>query len=60
MKLQIRRQKNSTDTNSYRAGDIIYDIKCGHLAIEVTTAEAADISTPKPAHEERLRRDDIT
>ena len=38
----VHRQKNSTTTGSYRAGDIIYDIKNGHLAVEVTAEEAAD------------------
>ena len=50
LRLQVHRQKNSKTTGSYRAGDIIYDIKHGRLAVEVTADEAAEITTPKPAH----------
>ena len=32
------------------AGDIIYDIEHGRLAVEVTADEAAEITTPRPAH----------
>ena len=47
---EVHRQKNSKTTGSYRAGDIIYDIEHGRLAIEVTADEAAEINTPRPAH----------
>ena len=57
---QVHRQKNSTTTGSYRAGDIIYDIKNGHLAVEVTAEEAAEITTPRPTHEDRHQLTHIT
>ena len=60
LRLQVRRQKNSKTTGSYRASDIIYDIEHGRLAVEVTADEAAEITTPRPAHEDHHQLTHIT
>ena len=62
LRLQVHRQKNSKTTGSYlyRASDIIYDIEHGRLAVEVTADEAAEITTPRPTHEDRHQLTHIT
>ena len=60
LRLQVHRQKNSKTTGSYRASDIIYDIENGRLAVEVTADEAAEITTPRPAHEDHHQLTHIT